>query len=451
MYGHFQRERWTKSEPRGGGALIAALMLLVCPARAIWADTIEDAQAPPREMHFCWTNCFTLTFDNGVYRRTDGTDETWTVERFTAASVILRRHDAPAAWNGFSTDVLYQGQVANDRLISVTVDGRPVRDIDVAWGMALGSLPGSNAERDQRQSAQARPPALAVNSPPPSNDVEPAWDTDMSAADAPPPLLNYEQSPCPEDGYLWTPGYWGWSGAGYYWVPGAWVQPPRVGVLWTPGYWAFVGAVYVFRSGYWGPHIGYYGGINYGYGYVGSGFVGGRWVGNSFAYNRSFSNVNASVIHNVYGEAVVNNAIVNKVSYNGGPGGNTAVPTAEERAAAAESHMPATPRQRQIAQQSAENPALMARAYADHPAGAAAKIRGVTNVPGAVRAHGTAATTAGGQHDRPHPQTNTPHAQVAVEHPVAAGNTAQPQRTPERPATPKTAAATLAKPQHPKQ
>jgi hypothetical protein len=405
-------------------------------------------------MHFCWANCFTLTFDDGVYRRTDGSDETWTVERFSSATVVLHRHGVPAAWNGFSADVVYQGQVSNDRLIGVTVNGNPVPDINLAWGFALETLPGSNAERDRRRSAQAQAQALAVNSESPPDDVEPALDVDLSAADAPPPLLNYEQAPCPEQGYLWTPGYWSWRGAGYYWVPGAWVQPPRVGVLWTPGYWAFMGGIYVFHAGYWGPHIGYYGGINYGYGYFGSGFVGGRWVGSSFTYNSAVSNVNARVIHNAYSETAANNAAVKNVSYNGGPGGATATPTADERAAAAEPHMPATPRQRQIVLQSASNPELMAQTNSAHPVIAAAKSPAVVNPPRVAKADGATAASASGAHSRTHVQPNTAlHPQVAVERTVTrdtAGHT-QDEGDSERPVAPKLTRATPAKPQPPKQ
>ncbi len=83
-------------------------------------------------------------------------------------------------------------------------------------------------------------------------------------------------------------------------MPGTWVQPPRVGVLWTPGYWGFVGGVYAFHAGYWGPHVGFYGGVNYGFGYDGVGFVGGRWAGNSFAYNPAVVNVNMTKVHNTY-------------------------------------------------------------------------------------------------------------------------------------------------------
>ena len=40
-----------------------------------------------------------------------------------------------------------------------------------------------------------------------------------------------------------------------------------------------------FIGGYWGPQVGYYGGINYGGGYYGNGYVGGYWRHNSFVYN----------------------------------------------------------------------------------------------------------------------------------------------------------------------
>src|SRR5271165_3299176 len=89
----------------------------------------------------------------------------------------------------------------------------------------------------------------------------------------PPALPVYSQPPIPAEGYLWTPGYWGYGPDGYYWVPGVWVMPPRVGVLWTPGYWGFEGGFYGWHAGYWGPHVGFYGGINYGFGYGGVGFI----------------------------------------------------------------------------------------------------------------------------------------------------------------------------------
>src|SRR6202042_3704182 len=95
---------------------------------------------------------------------------------------------------------------------------------------------------------------------------------------APPEIPVYDQPECPGDGYLWTPGYWAWVGGTYSWVNGAWVLPPYTGALWTPGYWGYGASGYLWNAGYWGPTVGYYGGINYGFGYFGNGFCGGYWL-----------------------------------------------------------------------------------------------------------------------------------------------------------------------------
>ena len=126
---------------------------------------------------------------------------------------------------------------------------------------------------------------------------------------APPELPVYEQPICPGDGYLWTPGYWAYGDDDYYWVPGTWVLAPEVGFLWTPGYWGWGDGGYVFYDGYWGPQVGFYGGINYGFGYFGHGYEGGRWDHDHFFYNRSVTNVNVTVIHNVYNTTVVNRSV----------------------------------------------------------------------------------------------------------------------------------------------
>ena len=168
----------------------------------------------------------------------------------------------------------------------------------------------------------------------------------ISVGFAPPPLVVYEQPPCPEAGWMWQPGYWAYGDDGYYWVPGTWVPAPYEGALWTPGYWGFGGGMYVWHPGYWGPHVGYYGGVNYGFGYMGIGFVGGEWRGREFAYNRAVVNVNTAVIRNVYVDRTIveRNTIVNErhVAYEGGPGGIRHDPTPQERMAEHEHHMAAT-------------------------------------------------------------------------------------------------------------
>jgi hypothetical protein len=163
----------------------------------------------------------------------------------------------------------------------------------------------------------------------------------------PPALPVYAQPVCPTEGYIWTPGFWGYNAeGGYYWVPGVWVAPPRAGLLWTPGYWGYAGGLYGFHAGYWGPHVGFYGGVNYGFGYGGVGFAGGEWRGGHFAYNTAVTNVNTTVVHNTYvNKTVVNNTTVNRTSFNGGPGGTTAAATAQERAAEREEHVQPTSEQ----------------------------------------------------------------------------------------------------------
>src|SRR5277367_5067185 len=152
----------------------------------------------------------------------------------------------------------------------------------------------------------------------------------IEADEPPPPLPEYDQPPLPAPGYYWTPGYWAWNNYDYYWVPGAWVEPPQPGLLWTPGYWAFVAGVYAFRPGYWGPHVGFYGGVDYGFGYTGAGYFGGRWDGGRYFYNDAVNNLGAVHAANVYSEKVVNDGTVNRASFNGGAGGVTAKPTNEE-------------------------------------------------------------------------------------------------------------------------
>jgi hypothetical protein len=160
-----------------------------------------------------------------------------------------------------------------------------------------------------------------------------AWSQiSVSVRIAPPPLPLYAQPPIPGDGYLWTPGYWAWdpSDGDYNWVPGTWVLPPGEGMLWTPGYWAFFDGGYGWHGGYWGSRVGYYGGLNYGYGYNGSGYWGGRWDRGHFRYNTAVNNVPHGRVRNVYNTAPPARPSPRE-SYNGGDSHYRTPPTANER------------------------------------------------------------------------------------------------------------------------
>jgi hypothetical protein len=207
-----------------------------------------------------------------------------------------------------------------------------------------------------------------------------------------------------------------------------------------------VGGVYLFHAGYWGPHVGFYGGVNYGFGYGGVGFVGGRWAGNSFAYNTAVVHVNTTVIHNTYvNNVTVNNVTVNKVSYNGGAGGITAAPTPQERSAMAETHVPPTPAQRQHVNEAVRNPQLAAKANGGHPAIAATARPSSFNGPGVVGAKGAPprATPLAPGHapvngaPRTLPGTAAAHGQVTGPRAQVAAPKAPPKAPPKPQAKPK--------------
>lgn len=191
----------------------------------------------------------------------------------------------------------------------------------------------------------------------------------ISVRIGPPPLPVYAQPICPGPGYMWTPGYWAWSDDdGYYWVPGTWVVAP-VGMLWTPGWWGWGGGVYLWHPGYWGPHVGFYGGINYGYGYNGGGFYGGEWRGDRFYYNRSVTNVSVTNVTNVYNRTVIVNE--NHVAYNGGTGGVNVRPTSQQESYMRQAHTAELPAQRDHEHAAMQNRDNFARENHGRPAIAA--------------------------------------------------------------------------------
>src|SRR2546430_2870123 len=125
---------------------------------------------------------------------------------------------------------------------------------------------------------------------------------------APPRLPVYEQPLCPEDGFIWTPGYWAYGDDfdDYYWVPGTWVLAPEVGFLWTPGYWGWGGEGFVFYDGYWGPVVGFYGGVSYGVRSFGGGWESGRRGHYPLFLNRSRHNVDGTWIPDILQPTVIN-------------------------------------------------------------------------------------------------------------------------------------------------
>ena len=106
------------------------------------------------------------------------------------------------------------------------------------------------------------------------------------ASQPPPPLPEYSQPPTPGQNYEWTRAI-ELCGCRLLLGPRTWVLAPYTNALWTPPYRGFESGRYRWHRGYWGRHIGYYRGINYGFGDTGHGYYGGYSKGGSFAYNRA--------------------------------------------------------------------------------------------------------------------------------------------------------------------
>jgi len=266
--------------------------------------------------------------------------------------------------------------------------------------------------------------AAVVVAPTPSSAAQLA----ISIRIGPPPLPVYAQPVCPGPGYIWTPGYWAYDPVnGYYWVPGTWVVTPAPGLLWTPGYWGWIGGVFVWHAGYWGPHVGFYGGINYGFGYTGVGYAGGYWRGGTFFYNRTVNNINVVNVRNVYSQTVVNNRTVTRASYNGGPGGLNARPTPAEMAAERDRHIEATRVQQQHQDFARQNRAQFASVNHGRPNVLSTARPGEFQRSSAIRG-------SGGQKFAPQspnrtPQ-GTPHNNLSrAEHPNPAGVGSHPTKT----------------------
>ncbi|MGD0480749.1 MAG: hypothetical protein ABSA42_11305 [Terracidiphilus sp.] len=242
-----------------------------------------------------------------------------------------------------------------------------------------------------------------------------------------PVLVLADQPPCPEAGLMWTPGYWAYGADGYFWVPGTWVAAPQAGFLWTPGYWGWGAGLYAWHPGYWGQHVGYYGGVNYGFGYMGIGFAGGAWRGNTFAYNTAVVRVNTTVIHNTYVDNTIvrNNTVVNNnhVAYSGGPGGVNHPPTAQENSYSHEQHMAPTAMQTQHETAAKSNTNNYASHNGGHPQNVATArpAGGNTNTSRAVNYNSsksnTGNATAAKSYNASHSNTGNPPKTNNTSHP----------------------------------
>lgn len=196
---------------------------------------------------------------------------------------------------------------------------------------------------------------------------------------APPPLPSYEQPAVPAEGYIWVPGFWAWrkSVPDYFWVPGTWVRPPQSGLLWTPPYWSRVEGGYAFHAGYWAAEVGFYGGIDYGFGYTGNGYQGGRWEDGTFAYNRTVNNLGSLDVTSIYDQAVATDQSASRFSFNGGRRGTAARPSEHQEKLAGGQHLGATAEQQKHFELAAMDRSLYSKLNNGEPGVAATQHAGV--------------------------------------------------------------------------
>jgi hypothetical protein len=286
--------------------------------------------------------------------------------------------------------------------------------------------------------------ALMLSAAPAAIFVVPAQaqvSVDISVDVAPPLLPYYEQPAIPADGYLWVPGYWAWDpvAVDYYWVPGTWVEPPQRELLWTPAYWGWNEGRYAFYPGYWGREVGFYGGVDYGYGYNGDGYYGGRWNNGAFFYNRTVNNVENIHITNIYNETVIERNTSTRVSFNGGNGGIAVRPTPQQETFARERHVEATPVQRQQVETASKDRSLFSKQNHGEPAIAATPRAGVFQGAGVVRGSRTPVAARPGNEPLPNgaarPGTERPGTERPGEEPNReAPKVEEPAREQSRPA-----------------
>ena len=251
----------------------------------------------------------------------------------------------------------------------------------------------------------------------------------------PPAIPVYVQPMCPAPGYIWTPGFWAWDpDYGYYWVPGTWVMAPFIGAMWTPGYWGWYNTGYMWYPGYWGTAVGFYGGINYGFGYTGYGYYGGYWRSGRFFYNREVNHIGGHFA-NVYRQRVFVREGP-RISYNGGRGGIVARATPAELAAERSRRFGANNRQMEQERWARTNRSQWARENRGRPEVAA------TPRPGEFRGSGVVRATRAGEPYREPPRevrrgpegARQAPAQVERRPQSNAPQQAQPNRQMERPA-----------------
>jgi hypothetical protein len=74
---------------------------------------------------------------------------------------------------------------------------------------------------------------------------------EVLVTEAPPPVRVERRTVAPGTGYVWTNGYWRWTGVRYEWVPGSWIARPRMTAIWVEGRWERHSGGWAWVPGHW--------------------------------------------------------------------------------------------------------------------------------------------------------------------------------------------------------
>lgn len=106
----------------------------------------------------------------------------------------------------------------------------------------------------------ARPVYVVQGQPPPPATIPapgqpapgaPGQAPTIEVQQAPPAPIVETMPPSPGGAYVWTPGYWVWSGQ-WVWYPGRWLVPPHPRSVWITGRWELHrGRVWHYYPGHW--------------------------------------------------------------------------------------------------------------------------------------------------------------------------------------------------------
>jgi hypothetical protein len=67
--------------------------------------------------------------------------------------------------------------------------------------------------------------------------------------DSAPPAPRIEHQPAHRDGYVWSPGFWEWTGATFRWTAGTWISERRG--HWVADHWYQMDTHWHFVKGHW--------------------------------------------------------------------------------------------------------------------------------------------------------------------------------------------------------